>query len=88
VIVKSEPKSYGTARRIEGELHPGEAIVLVEDVVTSATQALKAADQLRVMGARILTILSVIDREEGGAEAIAAAGVQYVALFKRSELGN
>ncbi|HEX5465332.1 MAG TPA: orotate phosphoribosyltransferase [Candidatus Limnocylindrales bacterium] len=86
VIVKGEAKSYGTAHLIEGELHPGEAVVLLEDVVTSGTQALRAAGKLQALGARVLSILAVVDREQGGAEAMSAAGVHYEALFTRADL--
>lgn len=87
VIVKSEVKAYGTARLIEGELHPGESVVLVEDIVTSGTQALRAAASVRSLGARVISLIAVVDRDEGGAEAMAAAGIHYTALFHRSDLG-
>jgi orotate phosphoribosyltransferase len=88
VIVRTDrPKEYGTAKQIEGMLAEGERVVLVEDVVTTGGAALAAVEMLREAGAQVLGALVVVDREEGGAEAFAAAGVPYQALFTRSELG-
>jgi orotate phosphoribosyltransferase len=88
LIVRVEkPKEYGTSKRIEGLLEPGERVVLVEDVVTTAGAALAAVDVLREAGADVLGALVVIDREAGGAAAFAAAGVPFQALFTKSQLG-
>jgi orotate phosphoribosyltransferase len=88
VIVRSEkPKDYGTSKQIEGHLLAGERVVLVEDVVTTGGAALAAVARLREAGAEVLGALAVVDREEGGAAAFAAAGVPYEALFTRSSLG-
>jgi orotate phosphoribosyltransferase len=88
LIVRVEkPKEYGTAKQIEGTLVAGERVALVEDVVTTAGAALAAVDVLRAAGAEVLGALVVVDREQGGAEAFAAAGVPYQALFTKSSLG-
>jgi orotate phosphoribosyltransferase len=88
LIVRTEkPKEYGTAKQIEGTLVPGERVVLVEDVVTTGGAALAAVEVLRAAGAEVLGALVVVDREEGGAAAFAAANVPYQALFTRTELG-
>ena len=88
VIVRTDkPKEYGTAKQIEGTLVAGERVVLVEDVVTTGGAALAAVEMLREAGADVLGALVVVDREEGGADAFAAAGVPYQALFTRSSLG-
>jgi orotate phosphoribosyltransferase len=87
VIVKKATKGYGTSKIVEGELHPGEKVVVVEDVITSGAQAIHAARQVEKSGGRVLAILGVIDREQGGAENISAAGFHYEPLFRRSELG-
>lgn len=86
VIVRRAEKGYATAKRIEGELRPGELVVLVEDILTTGTQAIDAAQVLQAAGARVLFILGVVDREEGAQENIAAAGFQLQALFTRREL--
>lgn len=87
VIVKKEPKSYGTARLVEGELYPGEKVIIVEDVISTAAQAVRAANRVTQTGARVLGILGVIDREQGGAQNIASAGYQFSPLFRISDLG-
>jgi len=87
IVRVDAPKDYGTSKRIEGTLQAGERVVLVEDVVTTAGAALAAVAVLREAGADVLGALVVVDREEGGAAAFAAAGVPYQALFTRTELG-
>jgi orotate phosphoribosyltransferase len=88
VIVRTDaPKEYGTAKQIEGTLEPGERLALVEDVVTTGGAALAAVASLRAAGAEVLQALCVVDREEGGADAFARAGVPLRALFTRTGLG-
>ena len=87
IVRTDKPKEYGTAKQIEGVLTPGERVLLVEDVVTTAGAAVAAVDALRTAGADVIGALVVIDREQGGAAAFAAAGVPYQALFTRTELG-
>jgi orotate phosphoribosyltransferase len=88
LIVRVEKaKEYGTARQIEGTLAAGEKVVLVEDVVTTGGAALGAVESLRQAGAEVVGVLVVVDREQGGAAAFAAAGVPYQALFTKTELG-
>jgi orotate phosphoribosyltransferase len=86
VIVKKDPKGYGTDHLVEGELYPGERVVVIEDVITTATQAIRAAHRVTAAGASVVGILGVIDREQGGAENIAAAGFDFHALFKNADL--
>lgn len=86
VIVRHHAKSYGTGVSVEGELHMGERILLIEDVVTTASQALRAAMRLTEAGAAISRVLAVVDREQGGREAVNAAGYPFTALFRLGEL--
>ncbi|MGI5835511.1 MAG: orotate phosphoribosyltransferase [Chloroflexota bacterium] len=86
VIVKKAAKDYATQKYIEGEIHPGEKVVVIEDVMTTGTQAIISAKKLRDMGAEVLFILGVVDREEGARENVEAEGFQFKALFTRSEL--
>lgn len=87
IIVRKGEKGYGTGRRIEGSFKLGEKVVLVEDVVTTANQILSAAKALKDLKLEIIKIISVIDREEGGAERIKASGFDYEPLFTKRELG-
>lgn len=86
VIVRRPRGSYAPAAGVEGELHAGERVVLVEDVVTTASRALDAAREVMRTGAEISAVLAVVDREEGGAAAATAAGLPFEPLFRLSEL--
>jgi orotate phosphoribosyltransferase len=87
IIVRKESKGYGTDKLIEGELNPGDNVVLIEDVATVAGAALKAVEAIRGSGAGEVSVLLVLDRQEGAAEAFRAAGVPYRALFTSESLG-
>jgi orotate phosphoribosyltransferase len=86
LIVRKEAKGYGTANRVEGVFEPGELVCAVEDVVTSGGAAVEAVEALREAGLRVGTAVCVIDREEGGVDALARAGVRLRPLFRASEL--
>ncbi len=87
VIVKKDPKSHGGSSLVEGDLYPGERVTVIEDVVTTGSQATRAARQVTEAGAIVIAVMSVIDRDQGGAENLAAAGYAYVPLLNRSDLG-
>lgn len=87
VIARKGAKGYSTARLIEGEAYPGDRIIVVEDVISTGAQAIRAADRIVEVGAQVAGILAVIDREQGGPEAISAAGYTLTSLFTLSELG-
>ncbi len=87
VIARKGVKDYSTGRLVEGELYEGERVVVVEDVITTGTQAIGAANDVTRTKARVVGILGVIDREQGGPENIAAAGYEFKALFRRGDLG-
>jgi orotate phosphoribosyltransferase len=86
VIVRKETKDYGTSRLIEGRLEAGERVTLIEDVLTTGGEALRAAEKVRQAGGEVLALIAVLDREEGAAEAIRDAGLDFRPLFRRSEL--
>jgi orotate phosphoribosyltransferase len=86
LIVRKEAKGYGTANRLEGVFDEGERVCLVEDVVTSAGAAIEAVGALRDTGLEVGTAICVVDREEGGKEALAEKGVRLQALFGAAEL--
>lgn len=85
--VRKQAKDHGTGRLIEGNLSTGDAIVIVEDVITSGGSALQAARSVEAAGAKVLGVLAVVDREEGGRAAIEAAGYPVQALITASALG-
>jgi orotate phosphoribosyltransferase len=86
LIVRKEAKGYGTENRLEGAFEPGERVCLVEDVVTSGGAAVEAVEALRAAGLECGTAVCVVDREEGGADALARHAVRLRALFRASEL--
>jgi orotate phosphoribosyltransferase len=85
--VRKEAKAHGTGRRVEGNFSVGDAVVVVEDVITTGGSALKAIEAVREEGGTVLGILAVVDREEGGREALEAAGHSVVALTTATRLG-
>jgi orotate phosphoribosyltransferase len=87
VIVRKAAKGYGTEKRLEGVYEDGQRVLLVEDVVTSGGAALAAVEALREAGLEVDAALCVLDRGEGGGEALAAAGVTLQPLFDRAALG-
>lgn len=84
--VRKEAKTHGAGKLIEGPFSADDRVVVVEDVVTTGGSALKAAAAIRAAGATVLGVLAVVDREEGGSEALAAAGLEVRALARRSEI--
>ena len=86
VIVRKEAKGYGTSNRIEGAFEPGECVCLVEDIVTSGGAAIEAVEALREAGMRVSNAVCVVDREEGGVDALARAAVRLRPLFLASEV--
>jgi orotate phosphoribosyltransferase len=88
LIVRKGAKDYGTANRLEGVFEVGERVCLVEDVVTSAGAAIEAVEALREAGLEVGTAVCVVDREEGGEDALAEKGVRLQALFRASEFLN
>ena len=86
VIVKKQPKDYGTQRMIEGQFSPGDRMVIIEDILTTGGAALRALDVLRTERMVVSHIIGVINREEGAFENIVAAGVIPSALFSTTDL--
>jgi orotate phosphoribosyltransferase len=87
VIVRKEAKEYGTGNRIEGVYEPAAKVCVVEDVVTSGGALLSAVDALRGAGLNVCAAICVVDRQEGGGDAIAAADVPFEALYTVADLG-
>jgi orotate phosphoribosyltransferase len=86
VFVRKQAKNYGTCRLAEGIEIAGRRLLIVEDVVTSGGQILASCADLRQIGAIVEQVVCVIDRQAGGSEALAAAGLELRALFTKSDL--
>jgi orotate phosphoribosyltransferase len=84
--VRKTPKDHGRMRLIEGNFTRGDRVLVVDDVVTTAGSTLKAIDAFAAEGGMVVAAVAVIDRRQGGAEAIAARGVRFRALFTLDEL--
>jgi orotate phosphoribosyltransferase len=87
-LVRKESKDHGTAQQIEGlaNFSPGARVAVLEDVITSGASLLRAAEKVAAAGLVVAAACGVLDRGEGGAEAIAAAGYELRTLFTRHEL--
>jgi len=86
VLVRKEPKGYGTSKQIEGRFEPGERVTVIEDVVTTGGDSMRSAQVLRDAGVEVIHLVVVLDRGEGGEENIRAAGIPYSPLFRIADL--
>jgi orotate phosphoribosyltransferase len=87
LIVRKEAKGHGTGAWLEGPLpEPGSRITVLEDVVTTGGSSLKAVNQLREAGFQVERVVTIVDRQEGGLEAMTAAGLELRSLFLLDEI--
>ena len=87
LYVRKAAKDHGSQRLVEGNtlLHPDAPVVVLEDVVTTGGSTLRAIETLSAAGCRVVGVIALVDRLEGGAEAIRATGVPLVALYTRED---
>ena len=87
VYVRKDAKDHGSKRELEGDtrLAPGASLVILEDVTTTGGSTLKAVAKLRAAGYRVVGVVALVDRLEGGREAIEAAGLPFIALYTRRD---
>lgn len=86
IMIRKEKKDHGTGKLIEGDINPGDRVLVVEDVITTAGSSIKAIGTIREAGAEVTDVISVIDREGGGRENLEGAGVAFNPLVKASDL--
>jgi orotate phosphoribosyltransferase len=86
VLVRKEPKGYGTSKQIEGRFEAGDRVTVIEDVVTTGGDSLRSAQVLRDAGLDVIHLVVVLDRGEGGDENIRQAGIPYSPLFRIQDL--
>jgi orotate phosphoribosyltransferase len=86
-LVRKEVKDHGTGRAVEGPIRSGLSVVIVEDVVTSGGSALEAVDGVQELGCKVVRVVGVCDRLQGGGEAFAARGLAYQSLLTIRDLG-
>ena len=85
--VRKAAKGHGTGKRIEGNFRSGDAVVVVEDVITSGGSARQAIETVEAEGGTVQGILAVVDREEGGRQLLERLGYPVVALATVRDLG-
>ncbi len=84
--VRKEAKTHGTGRLIEGPFRAGDRVAVIEDTITTGASALRAVEAVRVAGGVVIGVLALVDREEGGREALESAGLQVRSLTRASEI--
>jgi orotate phosphoribosyltransferase len=85
--VRKAAKDHGTRRLVEGNFSAGDPVVIIEDVITSGGSARQAIDAIRAADGVVLGVLAVVDREQGGRQAIEALGIDVVALTTTTAVG-
>lgn len=85
--VRKDPKKHGTGRQIEGCFEKGMRVVIVEDTITTGGSVTRAAEAVRTAGGTVAGVLGLVDREEGGVDALRAAGYAVHALLSIKDLG-
>jgi orotate phosphoribosyltransferase len=85
-VVRKEPKKHGTMLWVEGNVGKGDKVIIIEDVVTTGGSTIKAIDRAKKCGLKVLGVIVLIDRQEGGKEKIQAKGVKVETLLSREEI--
>jgi len=86
IYPRRETKSYGTAAAIEGEHHPGERVVVIDDLATTGGSKFEAIEKLERAGLVVEDVVVLIDRESGAQEALAAAGYTFHPIVRLTDL--
>jgi orotate phosphoribosyltransferase len=84
--VRKEAKTHGTGKLIEGPFQAGDRVVVIEDTITTGSSAQKAIDAVRAAGGKVVGVLALVDREEGGRERLLENGVDVLSLARASEI--
>lgn len=85
-IVRKDVKAHGTRSALEGNVHPGERVVIIDDVITTGGSTITAIERAREAGLAIDRVIALIDREEGGRENILAHADRVDAVLTRTEI--
>lgn len=87
LYVRKEQKDHGSKRLVEGDksIRPGLRVIMLEDVITTGGSTLKAVERIKTTGVEVVGVAALVDRLEGGAEAIRAAGLPLVAITTRRD---
>jgi len=88
LYVRKDVKRHGRERRIEGILVPGDRVLLIDDLITTGSSLKRAADAIRAEGGVVQDAVVLLDREEGGAEALAKHGIRLHSILKMSSVAR
>ena len=86
IYVRKRPKTYGTMDLVEGILEKGKKVVLVDDMATNAYSKLKFVEGIKHAGGIIEDVVIVLDREQGGIEALGKENIKLHSLITLKEL--
>ncbi len=86
IYPRKEAKDYGTKAGIEGDFHPGECALVIDDVTTTGTSKFEAIDKLLATGLIVRDVVVLVDRESGALEALLQAGYRLHAVLKFTEM--
>ena len=86
LIIRKGDRKHGTGKKVEGKFAPGEKVLMVEDVVTTAGSSIEGINTLREAGLVVERVITVVDRQEGGSQALDSYGVSLESLVTAAEL--
>ena len=86
-MVRKESKGHGTNQFIEGPVNPGDEVIILEDVVTTGGSSLQAIERVEAFGMKVLRVIAIIDRMEGGSEAFERRGYKFSSLLTIRDFG-
>lgn len=86
-MIRKEPKGHGTNQYVEGPVEPGDEVVIVEDVVTTGGSSLAAIERAEGFGLKVVRVIGIVDRMEGGGETFAQRGYPFATLLSIRDFG-
>lgn len=84
--VRARPKDHGTTKMIEGDVRNGDRVIILDDVITTGGSTIRAIEAAKDFGLQVVKVIVLVDREEGGKEAIEKLGTKVEAVFTLTEL--
>jgi orotate phosphoribosyltransferase len=85
-VVRKTAKAHGTMQWIEGNIRPGDSVVIVDDVITTGKSTIEAIEKSKEVGLKVLFAVALIDRQEGGKENIESLGIEVKSIITREEI--
>lgn len=86
-FVRKKLKEHGTRNRVEGWIEEGSKVILLEDVTTSGSSVMEAVSVVEEMDCTVKKVITIVDREKGARERLKSRGIDFYALFKKSDFG-